>query len=138
MEILLVEDSLPFREAVKKIIAQNMSPSPMFHECETGEGAVALFDSVLPDLTVMDIKLKSGDGLTAAKNIYRTHPDAKIIVLTQYKESVYREEAKSMGAVAFVLKDNLSELPQIILRSLAHSGDIFSSDKSQKPTREKP
>ena len=58
----------------------------------------------------MDIEVEPVDGLVASRAILAAHPEAKIIILTNYDEPNYRAAAKAAGARAFVLKDHLSDI----------------------------
>jgi DNA-binding NarL/FixJ family response regulator len=42
------------------------------------------------------------------------HPDAKIIITTQYKDKELEQEAMSSGAYNFLLKENLYELESML------------------------
>ena len=75
----------------------------------SGEQAVELYSCHLPDITLMDLQLPTMSGLEAIGEIRRTHPDARIVVLTMYQgdEDIYR--ALEAGAAAYLLKDTLAE-----------------------------
>jgi DNA-binding NarL/FixJ family response regulator len=62
----------------------------------------------------MDIKLPGMNGLEGTRRLTREHPGAKVIVVTQYDDPVYRDEARSAGARGYVLKDRLDELPRLL------------------------
>lgn len=67
-----------------------------------------------PDVVLMDVQMPVVDGFEATKNILDAHPDAKIIMLTDFDDSALREKAKSMGVYSYLLKQNLIELPRVI------------------------
>jgi len=76
----------------------------------TGEGAVALFRRVRPDVTIMDLMLgPSMDGISAIQMIRTESPDAKIVVLTvqSEEESIYR--ALTAGASTYLLKGAIAQ-----------------------------
>ncbi len=54
------------------------------------------------------------DGLEGSRAILRDHPDARIIILTNYDDPDYREAAKAAGTSAYVLKEHLLDLIPII------------------------
>src|SRR5439155_18289579 len=79
-------------------------------ECAaTGEESVAIFDQLRPDVTLMDLQLGSMSGIEAIHAIRRTHPGARIVVLTmsQGEEDMFR--ALEAGAVTYLLKDTAFE-----------------------------
>ena len=62
----------------------------------------------------MDIKMPEMDGFSATRIIRERHPDARIVLVSQYDGDDWRDEATTAGARAFINKDDLSQLPAII------------------------
>ncbi len=75
-----------------------------------------LYERVHPDWVLMDIAMEPVDGLAASRTILKLHPDAKIIILTNYDDPDYRDAARKVGTIAFVLKEHLSDLLVIMAR----------------------
>ena len=65
--------------------------------------AVALYERLRPDVMLVDLNMPGG-GLEAIIDTRRTHPDAKIVMLTSYEgdENVHR--ALQAGAAGYLLK----------------------------------
>jgi len=84
------------------------------YECEDGVTAYESYERYRPDWVFMDIKMKQLDGIAATQKITTVYPDAKIIIVTQFDDEFLRSEAKSVGAYAYVIKENIYELPNII------------------------
>jgi len=99
--------------------------SAAVHECADGASAVALYDRVHPDWVLMDIEMGGLDGIAATRAIRRSDPGAHVIIVTEHGEAQYQEAASAAGATAFVLKDNLLELPGMLTarRPAAAEGD---------------
>jgi DNA-binding NarL/FixJ family response regulator len=114
MKIMIVEDNGKMRQMIKSILQQHIKKVKEFCECESGEEAVEHFELFSPDVVLMDIRLNNMNGLAAAETILKQNPQAKIIIVTQYSESVYKNKAKKIGVGAYVLKENLQELVNII------------------------
>ena len=51
-----------------------------------GKEAVELYIERQPDLLILDMKMPEYDGVYAIKNIKKVFPDAKIIVITAYRD----------------------------------------------------
>jgi two-component system NarL family response regulator len=87
----------------------------------TGEEGVKLFRSLHPDVTLMDLQLRSMSGLEAIRSIRGGNEHARIIVLTMYEgdEDIYR--SLEAGAVTYLLKDTLSKDLVRIIRKV-HEG----------------
>ena len=111
-KILIVDDSEAMRRAIK-LVLEGMAAQ--IYECSDGSEAIVEYSIHLPDWVLMDIRMKEIDGLTAIKQIKRVFPNARIIVVTISKGDDMREAARSAGACAYVVKDNLLELRQILI-----------------------
>lgn len=112
INILIVDDSSNMRRAialaVKDIAGQ-------IHECSDGSEALAAYARHLPDLVLMDIRMKKIDGLTATRKIKAVFPDAIVIVVSTCDGNDMKEAARAAGASDYVAKDNLLELRQILI-----------------------
>ena len=67
--------------------------------CRSGEEAIEQYGSVLPDVVTMDIIMKGMDGLDAAEIILRSHPDARIVMISSlaYGDTFERAKAIEIG-----------------------------------------
>jgi len=77
----------------------------MAAEAESGEQALELYEKVLPDVTLMDLRLPGMSGFDTIAAIRKRHRDARIVVLTNYEgsEDVFR--ALRGGALGYLTKD---------------------------------
>jgi two-component system, chemotaxis family, chemotaxis protein CheY len=100
-KILIVDDAEFLRVRISKMLTGD---GYEVEEAENGLKAIEKFQSVHPDLVLMDITMPEMDGLTALKQIRGIDPKAKVIMLTALgQESVVLEAIKS-GARDFVVK----------------------------------
>ncbi len=72
--------------------------------CKNGEEAIALYDSVQPDVVTMDIIMPGMDGLETARAILEEHPEAKIVMVSSLAYDDTIDEAKSIGTKTFIYK----------------------------------
>jgi|SRR5882757_4599743 len=113
MKILVADDDI----RVRKVIALAVRDiSDEIFECGDGREAEETYAAHLPDWVMMDLQMPVVDGIAATRRIKSSYPDARIIIVTTYESNLLRETARSAGACAYVLKENLSELRQIILK----------------------
>jgi len=111
MLIQIVDDSPNMRETIKSVLG---GLNAEFIESSDGDDAVAQYASRKPDLVIMDIRMGRMDGIVATRTILRLSPDAQVVIVTQYDNNDLRAAAQDAGAVGFVLKDDLSELLNVI------------------------
>jgi two-component system, NarL family, response regulator len=104
IRIMLVEDHFIARIGVRTII-ENQPDMILVAEAANGQQAEHLFHLHKPDITLMDIKLPDINGIEVTELIIKTHPEAKIIILSTYSsdEDIYRSiNARISG---YLLKD---------------------------------
>jgi DNA-binding NarL/FixJ family response regulator len=118
MVFLIAEDNQRMRDSIKRYLSARVPNHHSIHEAASGADAIEVFERVHPDWVLMDIEMEPIDGLTASRAILSTHPDAKIIILTNYDEAGYRAAAENAGTKAFVLKEHLSDLLPILSASV--------------------
>jgi two-component system NarL family response regulator len=114
IRVLCVDDHRIVREGIASMLGWE-SDIAVVGAVATGEEAIEAYRADPPDVTLMDLQLKTISGAETIQRIRSDFPDARIIVLTMYEgdEHIYR--ALKAGAVTYVLKDTLSkELVQVI------------------------
>ncbi len=111
LKILIADDDARMRQVLKQMVAGIASA---VHEAADGAQAIAGFAAVQPDLVLMDLRMRPVDGLRATAEIKARFPDAHIIIVSQYDDPELRSEAARAGACAYVLKDQLQDLPWIL------------------------
>jgi len=119
MKLLLVDDYKRIRKMMRNIY------SPHFEEvieCGDGSEAVIAFNDSSPDWVVMDIKMKTMDGIEATKKIISSHPGAKVIIVSQFDDASTIEAVNSAGAIEFVSKENLYKVIQVINNNTNQGG----------------
>ena len=87
-------------------------------ECHRGFEAVEVYKDHQPGLVLMDIEMDDIDGLKATRMLKREFPDARIVIVSQYNDNAFREEAEMAGAIGYITKDNLAPLKEILLSFL--------------------
>ncbi|MDQ3257461.1 MAG: response regulator [Acidobacteriota bacterium] len=65
----------------------------------------------------MDIRMQAMDGIAATVQIKSAFPEAHIMIVTDYDDARLRQAADVAGACAYVLKENLFAVRNIINQS---------------------
>lgn len=111
MKLLIADDNADMRKMLKSICV-NVFNSIL--ECDDGDSAVRIYREEKPDWILMDIKMNKLDGISATMKIKSIHPEAKIIIVSQYNDENVVDAAKNSGAIEFVNKEDLSKILEII------------------------
>jgi CheY-like chemotaxis protein len=100
------------RELIRTVVG---SLAQEIFECGRGDEAVAAVAAHQPDLVLMDIEMPGFDGIAATRAIRARFPELRVAIVTQHDESDLRESAERAGACAYVLKDNLLAIRQLLV-----------------------
>jgi len=102
--ILLTEDHKILREGLKALLSVEPDME-VIGEAEDGRMAIKYAETYSPDLILMDLSMPKTGGLEAIREIKRTQPGIKILVLTVHDSEEYVQAALQVGADGYVLKD---------------------------------
>ena len=113
--ILIADDEPLIRVDLKELLEE------IGHQvvAETGDGkeALALLNTVRPDLVILDIKMPGMSGIEVARRIAHEYP---VIILTAFSERSLIEQAKDAGVMAYITKPfRLRELLARVAAALA-------------------
>jgi len=111
MKLLIVEDNLPMRRMIRRIVADLADE---IDECGDGMEALDWCSAGCPDWVLLDIELPRLNGIAAAPQLKAPCPGSRILMVTNYDDATLREAARQAGASGYVLKDNLLELRQFL------------------------
>jgi DNA-binding NarL/FixJ family response regulator len=79
-----------------------------------------------PDMVIVDIGLKDGNGLKLVEDIKQNYRDLKTLVLSMYDESLYAERAFLAGALGYLMKQEaISSVVKAI--RLVRNGSVYAS-----------
>jgi two-component system chemotaxis response regulator CheB len=104
VRVLIVDDSAFMRKVLQSIIATDPQLQ-MVGEARDGREAIAMNESLRPDVISMDIMMPHVDGLQATEQIMAHNPRPIVIVSSEAKEGAEATlRALELGAIDFVPK----------------------------------
>ena len=115
MKVLIVDDNEQMRQALRSLIDDLIDEC---YECADGAESLAAYSAHQPDWVLMDLKMEGMDGLTATRQILAGWPQARVALVTVYNGEELREAARQAGASAYVVKDDMISLRQILGQSI--------------------
>lgn len=109
MRVLIIDDDFFITTALKTILEAD-SEIQVCGSGKNGKEAVSLYDSLHPDILLMDIRMEEMDGLAASAEILARDPRANILLLTTFLDDEYIIRALKLGARGYLLKQNYNSI----------------------------
>ena len=125
--VLLVDDHPLVLQALRDTISREPGLA-VCGEAEDRAGALAAIKASRPDLAIVDLGLKSSDGIALIKDIHDLHGGMLTLVLSMHDESLYAERAIRAGARGYISKQ---EAPAKIMEAVRKilAGEIYWSER---------
>jgi DNA-binding NarL/FixJ family response regulator len=106
--VLIVDDHPAVREALAIRIGRQRDLQVCGEAADMSE-ALHLAAETQPDVAVIDISLKTGNGLDLIKRIKDRNDHVGILVWSMHSESLYAERALRAGALGYINKDQATD-----------------------------
>jgi DNA-binding NarL/FixJ family response regulator len=106
IRVLVVDDQALVRAGFKALLTTDPEIE-VIGEGATGAAAVALAQSLKPDVILMDVRMPLMDGLEATRQILSNQESSasRVLILTTFDLDEYVYDGLRAGASGFVLKD---------------------------------
>lgn len=105
--LLLADDHALIRQGIKELLQKQ--GFQVVCEASNGQEALRIAEKVQPDVAIVDIGMPVLNGVDTAREMNKTSPKTKVILLTQHAESQYVAEALRAGVKGYVLKSQAAE-----------------------------
>lgn len=118
LRILIADDS----DLVRQILADRlggMAEVEIVGQATDGEEAVRQTEAVRPEVVLLDLQMPRMSGLQALRAIRKMVPEARVVVLTNHADAVYRRTCIAAGAAFFLDKSTDLEGLDDVIRGLA-------------------
>jgi DNA-binding NarL/FixJ family response regulator len=131
--VILADDHPAILEDLQTLLKQEFEVVATVGD---GNALIAAAETLAPDVIVTDIAMPGLNGMTAAADILRSNPDARIVFVSAYNDPVLVKKGLATGAFAYVSKLRAGEdlVPAIhaALRGEHHlSPTVGASDRSK-------
>lgn len=126
MKLILIDDDRLVTGALKMIL-ETQADFTVAACAEDGADALSLYRKHLPDVLLMDIRMRTVSGLDAARQILDEFPDARILLLTTFSDDEYIVKALRLGAKGYLLKQNYQNIIPAI--RAVYSGQTVFGDE---------
>jgi DNA-binding NarL/FixJ family response regulator len=116
LRVVLAEDDVLLREGLASLL--DRSGFAVVGQAGDAAGLLALVAEQAPELVVVDIRMPPGhtaEGLEAARQIRREHPEIGILVLSAHVEVEHAMELLAGGrGVGYLLKRRVTEVEEFL------------------------
>lgn len=102
-KILIVEDHPIFRMGMCELINQEKDLA-VCGSAEDVPEALALVESEKPDLVILDLSLKTSNGMTLIRDLNKYHREIPVLVLSMHEETLHAERCLLAGAKGYLMK----------------------------------
>ncbi|UCG12612.1 MAG: response regulator, partial [Deltaproteobacteria bacterium] len=126
--ILLVDDDVPFVEAMTKILNKKDLPVVAAHSGQ--EALEKLAEDSTIDVVLLDVKMPGMDGVATLREIKRLHPLVEVILLTAHAAVESAIEGMKLGAHDYLIKpvdlDELVSKIKAVQKKVVRTGRLIS------------
>jgi DNA-binding NarL/FixJ family response regulator len=137
ISVLIAEDHTMVREGLRMSLA--LEPDmEIIGEAKNGREAITLAMDLRPDVLLMDIAMPGLNGLEATRQLVKTLPGTRIIILTAHNDDAYVKNAVDSGAAGFLLKQDSTHDVCRAIREVRKGGIFYSSSISKRFIRINP
>lgn len=106
IRVLLVDDSELVRRGIRAVLTGHGAASiEVVGEAGTAAAALKECARLKPDLVLLDIRLPDTNGLEACREIKRTQPEVRVVMLTSFLSDNFVYDAITSGAQGYLMKE---------------------------------
>ncbi len=131
IRVLLVDDQALLRLGFRMVLEAQDDIS-IVGEAEDGAGAIAMANSLRPDVVLMDVRMPGIDGIDATESIVQAGLDTKVLILTTFDMDEYVYAGLRAGASGFLLKDVLPAELISALRAVAAGDAVIAPSATRR------
>src|SRR6266850_1776928 len=124
IRVILADDHTVVRQGLRALL-----------EAENGRQAIQLAKKLLPDVAVIDIAMPVLNGLEATRQITRSVPGTKVLILSSYSDDEYVQQLTEAGAAGYLVKQTAANDLLKAIRE-AQKGNAFFSPAIAKRLRD--
>jgi DNA-binding NarL/FixJ family response regulator len=130
LRVVIADDDALLREGIASLL--EAAGHRVVGRARDARDLLVKVRSYSPDIAIVDVRMPPGnadDGLVAATEIRRTHPDVSVLVLSQHLEPAYMLElvGDDASGVGYLLKDRVRDVAEFVdaVERVAAGGTAF-------------
>jgi DNA-binding NarL/FixJ family response regulator len=129
--VLIADDDDLMRAGLVELLTADAAIE-IVGQAATGRQAVEQTRRVAPDVVLMDVRMPDLDGIAATRELTRTAPGAKVLILTTFEQDDYIFGALHAGASGFLLKRARPEQLIAAVHTIAAGESLLSPSVTRR------
>jgi DNA-binding NarL/FixJ family response regulator len=130
IRILIVDDHTLVRAGIRMLLA-TIANAEVVAEASDGAEVVPLIERHRPHVVLMDIAMKTLNGLDTTAKIKQAHPDVRVLILSMHANEEYVLQALRAGAAGYLLKEAATAELEIALQAVSRGETYLSPPVSR-------
>ncbi|OYV55111.1 MAG: two-component system response regulator UvrY, partial [Legionella sp. 21-45-4] len=131
IKVLVVDDHALVRMGIRRLL-DDLPDIDIVGEADSGENALTLVKTCLPDVILLDMKMSGMDGWEVIRRLKKSHSNIKIIVLTSMSSEPFPARLLQLGAMGYLTKESSMEEMVSAIRKVALGQRYLSALVAQK------
>ena len=128
---MLVDDHAVVRTGFR-LLLQAFADIEVIAEADSGEAACQMYESVAPDVVVMDIAMAGMGGIEAIKRLMAKDAKARILALSAHEDTSHPKRALQAGALGYLSKRSAPEVLIDAIRAIARGQRYLDAQIAQR------
>jgi two-component system response regulator NreC len=129
IRIVLGDDHVLVRQGLRLLLEREKFQ--VLAEASDGQEVIRQVQTLSPEIAIIDISMPILNGIDAARELARSSPKTKTILLTQHEEEQYIHEALQAGVRGYVLKSQVANDLIHAIQQVSRGGFYLSPGVSQ-------
>ena len=131
LRVLIADDHQFFRDGVR-VLLETQPDLEYAGEAASGDEAVRLCAELQPDVVLMDVQMPGMSGVEATREIRRSSPQIRVLVVTMFEDDQLVFAAMRAGARGYILKGARHDDMVRAIRAAGSGEAIFSPSIAAK------
>jgi DNA-binding NarL/FixJ family response regulator len=106
VRLIRVDDDPGIREVLRALL--DNAGAEVLAEADNGRSGIEEAERHHPELILLDVSMPVMGGFPAARYLRQHNPELKIILISQYNQKAYADEALQIGARGYIVKGSLA------------------------------
>jgi two-component system, NarL family, response regulator len=132
IRVIIADDHPVVREGLAAIL-RSQEDIKIVAEATDGEETCELYNQLLPDVLMLDLRMPKKDGLQVLTELMsRRAPEPRIIVMTAYESEEDLRHASNAGAKGYLVKGANPQQIRAAIRTVAAGESLFPAEVSKR------